>query len=243
MAMRKKVALVTGANRGIGFEAARQLARSGFEVILTSRDVRKGEAAAARLRDEKLDVVFHPLDVTSEESVRTAVAFTRERFGRLDVLVNNAGVLLDSGWDDGDPAKISAFNARLDTLRNTLEVNTLGAFRMIQECVPLMVKNGYGRVINVSSGMGQLSEMSSGYPGYRISKAALNAVTRIFASELRGSNILVNSVSPGWVRTDMGGEEADRSPEEGVRGILHLAQLPDGGPTGKFFRDQDVLDW
>ena len=164
-------------------------------------------------------------------------------FGRLDVLVNNAGILLDPPRHPPDAEGASIFNTKLDTIRGSLEANTFGALRLAQKFVPLMVKNGYGRVVNLSSGMGQLSDMNGGWPGYRISKVALNAVTRIFADETKGTNILVNSVCPGWVRTDMGGQEAELSPAEGADTIVWAATLPEGGPTGGFFRERERIDW
>jgi NAD(P)-dependent dehydrogenase (short-subunit alcohol dehydrogenase family) len=238
--MEKKIALVTGANRGIGFEVARELAQKGIAVILTARNAQKGSVAADRLKAEGLDVHFHELDVTDDGSVRELAQFMEKRFGRLDVLVNNAGVLLDSSHREEGA---SAFGAQIETIRASIETNTLGAFRLCQALIPLMRKNGSGRVVNVSTGMAQLSEMDGGYPGYRISKTALNAVTRIFSAETRGNDILVNSVCPGWVRTEMGGEGAERTPAQGAAGVVWAATLPPGGPTGGFFRDGERIDW
>lgn len=234
----KNIAVVTGGNRGLGFEASRQLAQQGDQVILTSRDEEKGKAAALQLENEGLDVIFHPLDVTSEESSKKLAEFIRQQFGRLNVLVNNAGIYLDAkGGDD------SIFNAKIDTLRQTLETNVYGVLRVTQALIPLMKEQNYGRIVNVSSGMGQLTDMQSGSTGYRISKTALNAITRILSSELQDTNILVNSVCPGWVKTDMGGQEAPRTPEQGVDTIVWLATLPDKGATGGFFRDRQAIDW
>lgn len=199
----KKVAVVTGANRGLGFEACRQLAKKGIQVILTSRDEAKGKAAAEKLQAEGLDVIDYPLDVTSAPSCDRLAQFIRDRFGRLDILVNNAGVLLDDSESDD-----SVFNLKISTLQKTLETNTFAPLLLCQALIPLMKERNYGRVVNVSSGAGQLHDMNTGYPSYRISKTALNAVTRIVANELKGTNILVNAVCPGWVKTDMGGENA-----------------------------------
>jgi NAD(P)-dependent dehydrogenase (short-subunit alcohol dehydrogenase family) len=157
----------------------------------------------------------------------------------LEILVNNAGILIDPL----DPAAGSVFHTKVDTLRRTYETNVYGPLQLCQALIPLMQVRGYGRVVNISSGMGQLSEMNGGYPGYRLSKTALNALTRIFADELKGTNILVNSVCPGWVRTDMGGPKASRSVEEGVYTIVWLATLPSGSPTGQFFRDRQPIPW
>lgn len=234
----KKVAVVTGANRGLGFEACRQLAKKGIQVILTSRDEAKGKAAAEKLQAEGLDVIDYPLDVTSAPSCDRLAQFIRDRFGRLDILVNNAGVLLDDSESDD-----SVFNLKISTLQKTLETNTFAPLLLCQALIPLMKERNYGRVVNVSSGAGQLHDMNTGYPSYRISKTALNAVTRIVANELKGTNILVNAVCPGWVKTDMGGENAPRTPEQGVDTIVWLATLPDNGPTSGFFRDRQPIDW
>lgn len=211
----KKVAVVTGGNRGLGFEASRQLAKQGYQVILTSRDEAKGKPAADKLQAEGLDVMFHPLDVTSDESSQKLAELIRQQFGKLDALVNNAGIYIDS-----QAGKNSVFDAKIDTLQKTMETNLYGVLRVTQALIPLMKKQNYGRIVNVSSGMGQLTHMGGGYTGYRISKAALNALTRILANELQGTNILVNSVCPGWVKTDMGGGAAPLTPEQGVDTIV-----------------------
>ncbi len=232
----QKVAVVTGANRGMGFEVSRQLAKIGMQVILTSRDPEKGQKAAEQLRTEGLEVVYGPLDVTNPESIASLSQFIREKWGRLDVLINNAGLLIDA-------PDISAFDAKVDTLHKTMEANVYGPLQLIQALVPLMKKHNYGRIVNVSSGMGQLTDMGGGYPAYRTSKASLNALTRIFADELQGTQILVNSMCPGWVKTDMGGPGATRTPEQGVDTMVWLATLPDDGPTGAFFRDRAPIPW
>ncbi len=234
----EKIAVVTGANRGLGFETCRQLAKQGYKVILTSRDETKGKAAASKLKSENLDIIYHSLDVTRDDSVQQLADFINQQFGRLHVLVNNAGVFIEKNADYP-----SIFDTKVDTIRQTLEVNTYGALRVTQALVSLMKKNNYGRIVNVSSGMGQLSDMDGGYSGYRVSKTALNALTRIFASELKNTNILINSLCPGWVKTNMGGENAPRTPEEGVDTIVWLATLPDGSPTGGFFRDRKPIEW
>ena len=234
----KKIALVTGANRGLGCETGRQLAQQGLKVVLTSRDSAKGQAATAQLEQEGLDVIYHPLDVTDARSIENLKQFLTEEFGRLDVLVNNAGIFPDINASDS-----SIFAAKVDTLRLAIETNAFGTFQVCQALIPLMQRHNYGRVVNVSSGMGQLSEMNGGYPGYRLSKTALNALTRILAEELKDTNILVNSVCPGWVKTDMGGTAAPRTPAQGADTIVWLATLPDGGTTGGFFRDRQQIAW
>lgn len=238
MSTNQKVAVVTGGNRGLGFEASRQLAKQGYKVILTSRDEDKGKAAANKLQTEGLDVISYPLDVNSDESSRNLAEFIRQQFGKLDVLVNNAAIYIDN-----QASTNSIFNIKIETLHKTIDTNVYGVVRVTQALIPLMKKQNYGRIVNVSSGMGQLTDMEGGSPAYRISKTALNAVTRIFASELTGTNILVNSVCPGWVKTDMGGSNAPRNPEQGVDTIVWLATLPDDGATGGFFRDRQPIDW
>lgn len=236
MADATRIALVTGGNRGIGFEICRQLARHGLSVVLTARDASKGKAAAKALQDEGLAVEFHRLDVTSCRSIRACIAAVAGRRGRIDVLVNNAGVMTD-------PRGSRFLDSKLDTYRDTLETNLYGPLQLAQAVVPLMKATRYGRIVNVSSGQGQLSEMGAGTPAYRISKTALNALTRIVAAEFHGSNILVNSMCPGWVRTAMGGDGAPRTPEQGADTALWLATLPDDGPTGGFFRDRKQIAW
>ncbi|QLE54261.1 SDR family oxidoreductase [Nostoc sp. TCL26-01] len=238
MSTAKKIAVVTGGNRGLGFEASRQLAKQGYKVILTSRDEATGKGAAEKLQAEGLDVISYSLDVTSESSSRNLAEFIRQQFGKLDVLINNAAIFIDA-----QAGSTSIFHTKIETLQQTIDTNVYGVLRVTQALVPLMKAQNYGRIVNVSSGAGQLTDMGSGMTTYRISKTALNALTRIFASELHGTNILVNSVCPGWVKTDMGGQDAPRTPEEGVETIVWLATLADGGATGGFFRDRLPIDW
>jgi NAD(P)-dependent dehydrogenase (short-subunit alcohol dehydrogenase family) len=224
-----RTALVTGANRGIGLEAARRLARAGLDVVATARDRDAGEAAAA-----ELGVRFEQLDVSRDESVRDcAQRLAREKIA-VDVLVNNAGVLISGAvLEMGD-----------DLLRDTLEVNLLGPLRTARAFMPGMIERGYGRVVNVSSGAGSLTEATPYSPAYSISKAALNMLTRhlAFAAEGHG-DVKVNAMCPGWVRTDMGGQAAPRSPAEAVDTLVWLATLPPEGPTNGFFRDRAPAAW
>jgi NAD(P)-dependent dehydrogenase (short-subunit alcohol dehydrogenase family) len=232
------VAVVTGAYRGLGYETCRQLAELGYRVILTARKEEPGLAAAKALQAAGRDAVFYKLDVTNDGSIQGLSEFIRSRYGRLDVLVNNAGIFPDPApWDGAS----SVFDANLESVRSGFETNTLGPLRLCQTLIPLM--EGNGRVVNVSSGMGQLSEMNGCCPGYRLSKTALNAVTRSFADELKETDLKINSVCPGWVRTDMGGEEAPLSIEEGARGIVWAATLPDDGPSGGFYRHGEPIAW
>jgi NAD(P)-dependent dehydrogenase (short-subunit alcohol dehydrogenase family) len=229
------VAVVTGAYRGLGLETARQLAAQGHRVILTARREAEGRAAAEKLG---ADVCFAALDVTAAESIRALRDLLKRDYGRIDVLVNNAAIFPDPS--PNRPGS-SIFEAELETIRSAFETNTLAALRLCQELIPLM--EGRGCVVNVSSGMGQLSDMNGCCPGYRLSKTALNAVTRIFADELQDTQVRINSVCPGWVRTDMGGPNATLSLQEGARGIVWAATLPVDGPTGGFFRHGERISW
>lgn len=234
--MAERIAVVTGANRGVGFEISRQLAKRGLRVVLASRDPAKGRAAARALRGQGLEVESRTLDVTSARSIGALAAFLEKRHGRLDVLVNNAGILID-------PHGSRFLGSRVKTYRDTLETNLFGPLMLCQALAPLMRKNGYGRIVNVSSGLGQLSAMGTGTPAYRISKTALNALTRIVAAELKDANVLVNSMCPGWVKTGIGGPQAPRTPQQAADTAVWLALLPDGGPSGGFFRDRRPIPW
>lgn len=230
----QRIALVTGANRGIGLEVCRELAGQGHRVVLTSRDEAQGQQAAERLRGDGGDVLYHQLEVTDRESIERLRAWVERDLGRIEILVNNAGVY---------PTQGSILDISLDVVRDTVEINTYGPLLMCQAFVPMMRRHGWGRVVNVSSGAGQLHDMTDYTPAYNLSKTALNAVTRMVADAVSGSNILVNSVCPGWVRTDMGGRSAPRSVEQGADTIVWLATLPDGGPSGGFFRDRKSIPW
>lgn len=236
-----KVAVVTGANRGIGLEVVRQLARAGFKVVLTCRDEGKGKEAQTQLASEGLHVDVRAVDVTESGSIRDLDLYLRKKYGRLDVLVNNAGIMLDH-FEDGQPV-MSIIDCDLAEVRKTMETNVYGALSVIKELLPLMKENHYGRIVNVSSGLGQMSEMGAGYAGYRLSKAALNALTCMVADELTSENIIVNACCPGWVRTEMGGKHASRSVEEGADTIVWLCQAADGSPSGKLFRDREEQPW
>ncbi|MEW8314020.1 MAG: SDR family oxidoreductase [Candidatus Thiodiazotropha endolucinida] len=234
----KSVAIVTGANRGLGLETSRQLARLGHHVLMTSRNEVDGQAAQQMLLNEGLDVSYHPLDVRSEASVLAVVQHFRQHHKRLQILVNNAGIFPDPSPED---SASSIFNAEIENVLNGFDTNTLGPLRLCQALIPLM--DGEGCVVNVSSGMGQLSEMGRCCPSYRLSKTALNALTRIFSEELKQTQIKINSICPGWVRTDMGGKEATLSIPEGVEGIIWAATLADDGPSGGFFRFGKPIEW
>lgn len=234
-----RVALVTGGNRGIGLEVVRQLSRLGVIAILGSRDLEKGQAAASQLASEGLEVPVLAVDANDPNSPARVAQDIKSMFGRCDILVNNAAILIDGpgGFDS------SLFDLTTETMRQTFETNIIGPARVIQAIAPLMRETGYGRIVNLSSGAGQLSDMGKGFPAYRMSKSALNALTKITANELSGTNIKCNAVCPGWVKTDMGGASADRDVEQGAETPVWLATLPDNGPTGGFFRDKKPIAW
>ena len=231
----KKVAIVTGANRGIGLETCRQLNQLGIITILTSRDETKGKSALASFNEEDGNLLFHQLDVADLANVAQLKSFVIENFKRCDILVNNAGVFLDRG--------VSIFDLPEETLQETLEVNFLGALRMCQEFLPLMRDSGYGRIVNVSSGMGSISSMGGGSAAYKLSKLMVNGMTRIMAAEIKDEDIKINTMAPGWVRSDMGGSNAPRSLTQGADTIIWLATLPEDGPTGGFFEDHTPAIW
>ncbi|RWL42779.1 MAG: SDR family oxidoreductase [Mesorhizobium sp.] len=226
-----KVALVTGGNRGIGLETARQLSELGFTVLIGVRDLAKGEAAARKLGG-KVEAIA--LDVASLDAAAHAAAEVERRFGRLDVLVNNAAIHYDPS--------ARALKPDWTVIREAFETNVFGAWRVAAAFAPLLSASGHGRLVNVSSEGGSLASMGAGAPAYSTSKATLNALTRILAAELRGSGVLVNSICPGWVATDMGGP-GGRPVAQGAAGIVWAATLPDDGPTGGFFRDGKRLPW
>jgi NAD(P)-dependent dehydrogenase (short-subunit alcohol dehydrogenase family) len=224
------IALVTGANRGIGREVCRQLAENRMRVLIGARDPAKGEAAAREMDRGGFDVEAVTLDVTDAASIQAL----GDKLGAVDVLINNAGVDYDT-----DQTPIAADLARV---RATFETNLFGAWAMAQAVAPGMRRRRWGRIVNVSSGAGALASMGRGTPGYSASKAALNALTRLLAGELAGTGVLVNSVCPGWVATDMGGR-GGRLVQDGAASVVWAAMLPDDGPTGGFFRDGRPVAW
>jgi len=226
-----KVAVVSGANRGIGREVVRQLAEKGYNVVLGARDLSKGQEAARELGHPNITALA--LDVTDDKSVAKFIKQVEEKFGRLDVLVNNAGTMYDH-WQQ-------ATTADLEQAHQAHETNFWGAWRLAKAAVPLMRKTGHGRIVNVSSQVGSLAGMGMAPPAYATSKTALNALTRVLAEELKGDGIIVNSVCPGWVRTAMGGENAPRNVEQGASSVLWAVNIPDDGPTGGYYQDGKSL--
>lgn len=233
--MKQKIALITGATRGLGRATALALVQKSYTVILTGRN----KDALVQLENELKKIspsVFHyELDVNDPESINAQSRLILNSFGHMDVLINNAGIYKDGMQED--------LKASAQDFLDCFQTNTLGPALMCHAFFPSMKRHQFGRIVNVSSGMGQLKDMNSDNPAYRVSKTALNAVTKIFAQEGLSYNVLVNSVCPGWVKTEMGGSLAPRTVEEGIAGIVWAATLPDGGPTGGFFRDSKEIPW
>ncbi|MVN75939.1 SDR family NAD(P)-dependent oxidoreductase [Hymenobacter sp. HMF4947] len=233
----KKVALITGANKGLGLEIARQLGQQGLAVVLGARQG-KAEAPAAELRAQGLDARAVELDVTNAADIAALPQFLQDNYGRLDVVVNNAGVQLDEGFDVSP-----------DTLRRTYEANVIGPYAITQALLPLLRQAPAGRIVNQSSILGSLATISAGEggswatPGYTSSKAALNMLTVVLAQHLAATNIKVNAAHPGWVKTDMGGENAPLDVREGAQTAVRLALLPADGPTGGYFHGTETLAW
>jgi NAD(P)-dependent dehydrogenase (short-subunit alcohol dehydrogenase family) len=224
------VSLVTGANRGIGRAVCSSLAARGHTVLLTARDGSAAQAAASDIPG----AVPLQLDVTDAESITAAAREVAHRFGKLDVLVNNAAITYDT-WQ-------RAISADLSVVREAAETNLYGPWQLVETFLPLLRASEHPRIVNVSSEAGSLTSMGGGTPAYTVTKAALNALTRMLAAELRGDRILVNAVCPGWVATDMGGP-GGRPVAEGAASVVWAAVLPDNGPTGGFFRDGRPLPW
>jgi len=228
---KKSLALITGANRGLGKETSRQLAHHGYTVIMTGRDLKKAQAAADEIGQ---GAVAAQLDVADPASIATLAQHIMETYGQLDVLVNNAAIHYDT-WQ-----RVS--NINFDTLEEAIQTNVYGAWRLTVALLPALKQSDHARIVNVSSGAGAFESLSGGTPAYSLSKVALNALTIMLAKDLKRDNILVNAVCPGWVATDMGGN-GGRPVKDGASGIVWAAMLPDGGATGSFFRDGQQINW
>jgi NAD(P)-dependent dehydrogenase (short-subunit alcohol dehydrogenase family) len=238
----KQVALITGANKGIGKEIARQLGKRGLTVLVAARDAGRGETAAKQLRDEGLDARFIHLDVTAADTVARAAKQVEAELGRLDVLVNNAGIAV---------GRAKASEVDLDSVRKTFETNVFAVIAVTQAFLPLLRKAPNGRIVNISSGLGSLARMSdpkfefataSGV-SYPASKTALNAVTVAFANELRQTRIKVNAADPGYTATDLNNHSGPRTVEQGARAAVRLATLNEDGPTGTFIDEDGPQPW
>lgn len=232
------VAVITGGSRGLGLETARQLAKQGYHVVIASRDAKRLEAAAQTLLDTGASTDGHVLDQGQAESIKIFAKWMKDHVKKIDALINCAGVSLEGDEPQND---VSVLGAGENDVIDTININAIGPWRLTRALAPLLAGNA--RVVNVSSGMGGIGEMGSGYFGYRASKAMLNVLTRTLAPELKSRGIMVNSVCPGWVKTDMGGPNATRSLEKGAAGIVWAATLPPGGPSNGFFRDGRPIAW
>ena len=241
------VVLISGANKGLGFETARQLGKMGYKVLLGSRDAEKGKTAAEQLRSEGLDVVAVKLDVTSQADIDAVALLIDEEFGGvLDVLVNNAGQMVEKSWTNNVTSEL-----KVEDIRSTYETNVLAPFALTKALLPALKRSKAGRIVNVSSILGSVSlqgtKGSETYTtklfAYNSSKAALNMLTIHLAHELRGTKIKVNSAHPGWAKTDMGGSAAPLSVEDGAKTIVELATLPEDGPTGGYFHGSEIIPW
>lgn len=231
--MKKKIALVTGANRGMGKAVSEKLASLDFHVIMVGRNENELLKASKATASSEAFIA----DLENENDIQKIINHVTVKFGVLDLLINNAGIYIDESKDQNN------FGYKDSVMLKTLAVNTLAPFRLMKGLLPLMQKNGYGRVVNVSSGLGSFHGASANCLAYSVSKSSLNMLTKLFASEVDGKNLKINSICPGWVKTDMGGSGAPRTIEEGISGMIWAATLDEGGPNGGFFRDGKPIDW
>ncbi len=245
MLQTKKVGLVTGANKGIGFEISRQLGAQGMIVLIGARDRERGDEAAKKLQSEGIDATFVPIDVTNQATVESAAAFIAETYGKLDILVNNAGISIREG-------RVPPSELAIEVFRSTYETNVFGLFTVTKAMLPLLRRSEAGRIVNMSSTMGALSlnsDPASFYArmppllAYNSSKTAVNAITVFFANELRDTSIKINSVSPGYVSTDLNDHSGMLTPQQGAKVAVTYATLPADGPTGGFFEESGVVPW
>lgn len=240
----EKIALITGANKGIGLETARQLGKQGIIVLIGSRDADRGNAAAAQLKGEGIKAHFLPLDVTVQSTITAAADRIEKEFGRLDILVNNAGLLNYAG--EATPATVSQ-----ETLRTTFDLNFFGLVAVTQAMLPLIRKSPAGRIVNLTSILASIAEHAdpnspifpAKFLAYDASKASVNMFTNHLAHELRDTPVKVNAAHPGWVKTDMGGPEAPMEIADGAKTSVMLATLPDNGPSGGFYHMGVHMRW
>ncbi len=239
----KKIALITGANKGLGFETARQLAKQNIKVLLGARDETRGREAAEKLQNEGFDAEFVLIDVTNEKTLEAAAKYVEENYGKLDILVNNSGIAVEYGTASGEFS--------LEKIRQTFDTNFFGVIAVTQNFLPLIKKSESGRIVNVSSGLGSLTQnsdpnwdFSAVKPvAYNSSKAALNMFTVILASQLKDAKIKVNAADPGYTATDLNHNSGPKTVEQGASIIFDLATLPDDGATGGYFDDQGIVPW
>lgn len=232
----QKVAIVTGGNRGLGLEICRQLAQKDIQVILTARNAEKGEAAVYTLSQEGYKVDFYPLDIGNSQHIQALLTYVKNKFNRLDILINNAGIYLDQHQP--------ALSIDSNIILQAVEIDVCGTFAMSQAVIPIMQENNYGRIVNLSSSSSLITNMKDDVGlSYKICKTAINAITVVLSNAVTNYNILINAVTPGWVRTDMGGEQAPLSLQEGADTPVWLATLSDDGPSGRLFSKRKPLDW
>lgn len=238
----KRVVLVTGANKGLGYFSAYEFVGLGYDVFFGVRNPKNARRLEEELATKGLSARTVILDVSSSAQINDAITLIENTVGRLDALVNNASVFPDVK-EPGNFRKCSVLESRIEDIQEAMQVNAYGAFLLSQVAIPLMRKNNYGRIVNISSSFGQLEAMEGGWPGYRLSKVALNAITRIFDHEFKAENILINSLDPGWMKTDMGGMSAPISPADSAKEVVRLATLPDGAISGCFIEKGRVIPW
>lgn len=238
--MYRKVAVVTGANRGMGLALTKALAEDDYKVFMVGRNKIEIDNASEKFQEAGLNVEGFEADVSKARHITALSSYVQSQYDHLDLLINNAGVIMEPG---GLESQVTCFTVNPDIVEEAYSINTVGALRLVQVFYDLLKKARQPRIVNVSSSMGALNKMEGGWPAYRMSKAALNALTGILAAEFEGTRIKVNSVCPGWVKTDMGGPNAERSIEEGIEGILWAAKLPPDGPSGGFFKDGKPISW
>lgn len=239
----QKIALITGANRGIGKELVKALSQKNFLVILACRNEEQGETLALEIQEHGGYADFVPMDLQHKEEREEGMDYIFEKYGSVDVLINNAGVWLDPQFSMPHPLDASPLKVSEDMLRHSLEVNALAPYFLIQRCLPSMIRRNYGRIVNLSTELSLFKNLSGNYSAYTLSKSLLNAITCSFSSFCVSQNILINAVYPGWVKTDMGGPKAPLLASQVVQDIIYAAMLEESGPRGKLLYKKKILDW